>query len=403
MGTGATISWGALAWSLPWWLANVVTAWRWRGSPTLDEVPAHISGEAPSLSVIVPARNEARHIGACVRSILSTNYPQLSVIVVDDHSTDGTAELARTESAGDTRLTVTRPPPLPDGWLGKQWACEHGASLAPGEILLFTDADVRHAPDLHARIVGMMRRDRCDLLSVAGHQETVTFWERVVQPFVFSVLAQRYGGMGAVNRSRRASEKIANGQCLAFRRAAYDAFGRHAAVRDSAAEDLAFAQRMFARGYRTQMALGESQLSTRMYASLGEIVAGWGKNIYAAGRDALPGGSALRHLAPILVPFPAISALLPVILVLTSALGWTGWSIFEFALSATLAQLVWYAFVVRQFRIPSVYTLTFPLVAVVFLGIALAAIARGRRIEWKGRAYDVAGERSRDTHLPNDA
>lgn len=384
---GANIDWGALAWSLPWWLVNAVTAWRWRGSPSLDELPPRAPSDSPPLTVIVPARNEARHIGACVRIILSSNYPKLSLIVVDDHSTDDTAALARASAPSDARLTLTSTPPLPDGWLGKQWACEHGASLASGAILLFTDADVRHSVDLHARIVGMMERDRCDLLSIAGHQETLTFWERVVQPFVFSVLAQRYGGVGAMNRSSRSSEKIANGQCLAFRRSAYDAFGRHAAVRQSAAEDLAFAQRMFERGFRTQMALGESQLSTRMYTSLREIVAGWRKNVYAAGREALPGGKIVRPFARLLVPFPALSALLPVVIALTSLMGWTSKSALVFAVSAILAQLLWFAFVERQFRLPLRYALSFPLGAAVYLYIALTAVARGSHIEWKGRRY----------------
>ncbi|MEO7965448.1 MAG: glycosyltransferase [Gemmatimonadaceae bacterium] len=377
----------ALAWSLPWWLAIGATGWRWRGSPSLDEIQSAAPSDAPLLSVIVPARNESLHIAGCVRSILETNYPAMEVIVVDDHSTDDTGALASASAARDPRFRLTTPAPLPDEWLGKQWACEHGASISKGAFLLFTDADVRHGSELHARMMGMMERDACDLLTIAGHQETLTFWERVVQPFVFSILAQRYGGPGAVNRSPRASEKIANGQCLLFRREAYEAFGGHSAVRDRAAEDLAFAQGMFARGLRTQLALGTEQLSTRMYASLGEIVSGWGKNVYAAGRDALPGGRRATMLAPLLVPLPALWSLLPVVVLALGAVRPASPALVAFGSSATLAQLLWFAIIDRQFRIPLRYAITFPLGALVYLYIALFAVLRGRNIEWKGRRY----------------
>lgn len=345
------------------------------------------------MSVIVPARDESQHIGACVQALLASTYPALQVIVVDDHSSDGTGALAREAGAGDGRLVVTTPPPLPAGWLGKQWACQHGAGMATGTILLFTDADVRHAPELHGRIARELARVSADLLSVAGHQETVSFWERVAQPFVFAVLALRYGGPASVNRSRRAHNKIANGQCLAFRREAYDAFGGHAAVRGKAAEDLAFAQEMFSAGYRTWLVLGVHQLSTRMYGSLREIVAGWGKNVYAAGRETLPGGRVAGALAPLLVPFPALWSLAPVVALLLMAAGVLSPALLVPAGIATGVQLVWFGAIVHRFRIPLPYALLFPLGALVFLQIALGAVWRGGRVEWKGRHYDVGANR----------
>ena len=374
-------------WALPWWLTLAFGAWRWRGSPSLDDVPASPPEDAPPLSVIVPARNEARHIARCVRSILDSSYPALELVVVDDHSTDGTAEVARAAAAGDPRLRLVVPPPLPDGWIGKQWACEQGGRTATGTILLFTDADVRHAGDLHARMVRTMLLTGADLLTVAGRQEALTFWERVAQPFVFSLLALRFGGAATVNRSARARDKIANGQCLAFRRSAWESFGGHGAVRDRAAEDLAFAQGMFARGYRTHLTLGTRQLSTRMYTSLGEIVAGWRKNVYAAGRETLPAGAIGEALARVLVPLPAIWSLAPVV-ALVVALALPGFpTLLAFGALATAAQLLWFGAVDREFGISFVYALAFPLGAAVYLYIALSAVAGGRRIVWKGREY----------------
>ena len=386
----------ALAAALPWLLAAAGTLWRWRGSPSLDEIDVAPPPPALQLAVILPARDEARHVGDCVRSILASTYPHLSLVVVDDHSTDGTGALARAAADGDPRLAVVVPDPLPPDWLGKQWACAQGARVAPAaDLLLFTDADVRHAPDLHERAVRMLERERADLLSVAGHQEAVTFWERVVQPFVFSVLAQTYGGPGAVNRSRRTRGKIANGQFLLFRRTAYEAFGGHGAVRAKAAEDLAFAQGMFARGFRTRLVLGARQMSTRMYGSFREIADGWGKNVYAAGREALPFGPSSPVLAAALVPFPGFFALAPVVALLAGILGFggsgAGRPLLLFGAAATLVQLLWYVAVARRFRIPPPYAALFPLGAAAYLYIALGAVARGSTIAWKGRTYRVDG------------
>lgn len=418
-----------IAWASPWWLALAVTAWRWRGSPSLDDVAAAPPVPTPRVSVIVPARNEAKHIAQCIASILASNYPNLEVVVVDDHSTDGTAALARaavdraamaraamaraavdhtasdhtapdhtapdhSPAADQRRLTIITPPPLPAGWLGKQWACHHGALGATGDILLFTDADVRHAPDLHTRIVNTIERENADLVSVAGRQEALTFWERIAQPFVFSVMAQAFGGPGAVNRSRRRLGKIANGQCLAFRRSAYDAFGGHAAVRGRIAEDLAFAQDVYASGFRTFLTLGMAQMSTRMYGSLGEIVAGWGKNVYAGGRELLPGGPAMSAVARVLVPLPAVWSLLPPLALVSTALGAGGARVAVFGAVATAALLVWFLVVTRRFGISLPYALLFPLGALVYLYIALGAVFRGDRVRWKDRAYSVTPGKS---------
>ena len=126
----------------------IVALLRSRESRSLDDVSADAPASAPLVSVIVPARNERRNIERCVASLLASHYPALEVIVVDDHSTDGTGDLARAIGAGDSRLRVIDAPALPSDWFGKQWACATGRRWRDGELLLFTDADTRHAPDL---------------------------------------------------------------------------------------------------------------------------------------------------------------------------------------------------------------------------------------------------------------
>ena len=127
-----------------------------------------------------------------------------------------------------------------------------------------------------------------DMISVIGRQELGTFWERMVQPQVFSGMLTRYGGIEAVNDAKRADDKIANGQCIIVRRETYVEVNGHASVKNRAAEDLALAQLWFSLGKRCFLVMGLDQLTTRMYTSLAELRAGWGKNLFAAGRETIP-------------------------------------------------------------------------------------------------------------------
>jgi len=172
---------------LPWVVTPAVSAWRLLDSTPLPP-PGPLVGAPPRVSVIVPARNEVRNIERLVRSVLATTWPDLELIVVDDHSSDGTGALARTAGHGDPRLVVFEPPSLPEGWFGKQWACWCGAQRATGDRLLFADADTWHAPGLVARMVRAQDDSAADLLSVAGTQELRTFGERVVMPLPFLFL-----------------------------------------------------------------------------------------------------------------------------------------------------------------------------------------------------------------------
>jgi glycosyltransferase involved in cell wall biosynthesis len=339
---------------------------------------------------VIPARNESRNIERCVRSVLSTRYPSIEVIVVDDHSTDDTATLARAIAAGDSRLRVIGAPPLPPGWFGKQFACATGAEAARGEILVFTDADTQHAPDLLPRVVNAMRDRRADLLSVAGHQEMHTFWERVIQPQLFALIAIRYGGTEHMSNAKRPEDAIANGQFIAVVRAAYDAIGGHALVRDRVAEDMSMAQEFVRAGRRVAVLLARAQFSTRMYASLREIVGGWRKNIYAGGRHATLGGAVGRWLYPaVLIGVPVIGLVPPIVLVL-AALGalstaWLVWS--SIAVAAALG--FWLA-IYTFMNAPVRYAVLYPLGLAMLLYIAVGAVARGRQVEWKERQYDSA-------------
>jgi chlorobactene glucosyltransferase len=377
----------AILLAAPWVLAPIVAIVRARRSRSLDEERPEPPDDAPLVSIVIPARNESRNITPCIESALASTYPWLEVVVVDDHSTDDTGAIAASIAARDRRVRVVVPPPLPSDWFGKQWACASGAATAKGSIIGFLDADTRQAPDLVTRVVNAMATRRADLLSVAGTQELGGFWERLVQPQVFTILLQRYGSTEHVNRSRFASHKIANGQCLWVRREAYDAVGGHAAVRDKVAEDLALAQYWFRAGRTVSLVLGLDQLSTRMYTSLRELVEGWGKNVFAGGRDAMPLGALGRAIFPVLLLAPALFQLVPPAVL---ALGWAGIvgsAALTWAAVATGANLLWWALVYVWLRVSPAYALLHPLGAVVLLYVVVRAMVRGRRVRWKERDY----------------
>jgi len=383
--------------ALPWWLSPALLAWRLRATPTLDTFPSvpPTAEQAPRMTVVLPARNEAAHIEACVSSILQSEWPNLELVVVDDHSTDGTGDLARRAANGDARVLVISAPDLPAGWFGKQWACQTGAAQATGELLLFTDADTRHAPDLIPRMVAARTARKAELISVAGRQDMLTIWERAVQPSVFSMILLRYGGTEALERARRASDVLANGQCFLISRSGYNAIGRHEAVKSYVAEDVMMAQAVWNSGRRVSLVLGVRQLRTRMYDSLSSLMRGWGKNVYAGGRFAMRGGALGRALYPlVLVAFP-LTLLVPFVTLVGSlimlALGQTqATPVMLWSCLAAAGVLATFAMANRLNLDPMRRALLAPLGAAVLLAICLRAVIRGRQVEWKGRDYQAA-------------
>ncbi|MCU0633374.1 MAG: glycosyltransferase family 2 protein [Gemmatimonadaceae bacterium] len=368
------------------WLVPALVVRRRMGALVALETYAESVPDAPTVSVILPARNEARHIRDCVRSILGSSYPALELIVVDDHSTDGTAALAREAAPDDPRLHVVHAPDLPAGWFGKQWACATGAAHATGSLLLFTDADTRHAPGLVGRMARCLRDRNVALLSVAGTQEMRTVWERAIQPVIFLLLLTRYGSTHAMERATSPLDVIGNGQCFLIDRVTYDRIGGHAAVRDTVAEDLMIAQTVHQHGGRVSLVTGTRHLSTRMYQSLPELVHGWGKNIYAGGRLAMPWGTLGQWLFPLLlVAFPL--ALLAPFVAIPLALLTAHTALVIWALLAAAATLATVRHITHREQLPASATLLFPLGALLTLVIAVRAIARGRQVEWKGRRY----------------
>ena len=396
--------------ALPWIAFPVALLWRGRERSDLgDYAPAapgaggagavqdagdipeagdiHAADRAPLVSIVLPARNEARNIEACVRSILTTTWPNVELFVVNDNSTDGTGDIARRVAAGDARVTVIDAPPLADGWFGKQWACHQAVQRARGGHLFFTDADTRHSPELLARMLGAMRARGAAMLSVAGLQLAETFWERLIQPQVFTLIMMRYGSVERMSRSTNPLGKIVNGQCFVVTRAAYDRVGGHAAVRDNVAEDLRLAQEVTRAGESVQMVEGPDFIKTRMYEGLGELMRGWGKNVYAAGRDTVRLGPFGQKVLRATYPIPPLWNVVPFVAAVLALAGVLPASVLWWGLTCYVAFGLFELVVMAVSRVPLWYAALHPLAGVMMFVLFARAAWRGQRVEWKGRNY----------------
>lgn len=240
----------------------------------------------PPISILIPMRNEAGIIAETVRSLLSQDYPGLEILILDDNSTDNSAEIARAAANGDSRLRVIAGKPLPPGWLGKVWACHQLSEQASGGILLFTDADVRWGSGAVSALMDESQRMQADLLTVWPTQITQTWGERLVVPLMgFSILA--YLPVLAIHRIPLPVFAAANGQCLFFRREAYLKIGGHAAIKNKIVDDMAFAYAVKRNKLRLRMADANGLIQTRMYQNWPQARDGFAKNILAGHGDSV--------------------------------------------------------------------------------------------------------------------
>ena len=225
----------------------------------------------PEISVIVPARNEEACLAECLRSLVGQTGPAYEVIVVDDHSTDGTRAIAESFP-----VNLVSADELPPGWNGKCNAAWSGAKAAKGKWLLFTDADTRHSPNSIVRGFQEAQEASADMLSYSPRQEVRGFAERALMPVIFAELATTYPPKDVCDP--KSPVAAANGQYLLIRREAYDAVGGHAAVATTLLEDVELAKRLKQAAFALRFGMSDA-VSTRMYRSFPQMWEGWTKNL----------------------------------------------------------------------------------------------------------------------------
>ena len=339
--------------------------------------------EGPGPSVVIAARNEEEDLAATLDALLGQDIELPEVVVVDGGSSDGTAAVARARAP---RVRLIEEPPLPEGWVGKSWACWTGAQATRGDWVLFLDADVRLHPAAVSTVLNWARRERADLASIGTQIEMGSVWERVVMPFYVQMVLTHFRSPH-VNRAR-SSAAMANGQFLLVRRDAYEAVGGHASIREQIVEDVALAERFRAAGRTLRLAYGPSLARTRMYRSRAEMFEGLVKTVhgthYSTARQVgrIVGLAGLFLLPLGLLPLGLVEGSLAL-----SAMG-------AFLYVALFGKHVAFA---RATGAPAAYGLLYPVAVAYYLRLLGVSIRRGvgrGTVGWKGRQYRLRGDPS---------
>jgi hopene-associated glycosyltransferase HpnB len=362
----------------------------WRAAQRDDGLAAPSDGRTrwPSVAAVVPARDEADVIGVSIASLLAQDYPGVfTIIVVDDHSTDGTAgvcRLAAREAPG--RVTVVAAPPLPDGWSGKLWALAQGIRHAESlpdapDYLLLTDADIRHAPDSVSALVAHADRDDLVLNSLMAKLHCASLAERASIPaFVF--FFQMVYPFAWVNRRTRATAAAAGG-CMLVRRHALRQAGGIDAIRGELIDDCALA-RLLKRHGAIRLALTDRVHSMRSYQSFGEIRRMIVRCAFTQLGLSVP--ALVCTIAALFVVFVA-----PPIVAIAGAGMSRGLAVLASACMALAFQPT-----LRLYRLSPAWGIAFPAIAAGYGWLTVDSALqhlRGRGGEWKGRvrARAVAG------------
>lgn len=239
--------------------------------------------EMPRLSVLVPARNEEHNILSCLYALLSQDYPDLEILVLDDGSNDRTQELVRGLAHQDARLKLLVGEELPPGWIGKHWACHQLAQAAKGELILFVDADTLLGPRIITEAVEAMSIERADLLTLIPTRVARSWADKLVFPVIdWSILCCLSVGMAHSMNNPHLS--ITFGQFMLFRKESYEKIGGYQAIRDNAVDDVELGRNIKKSGMRWRLLDGTHRVVSYMYNTPGELFEGLAKNIFAVFR-----------------------------------------------------------------------------------------------------------------------
>ena len=358
-----------------------------------------LSAPPPRVTVLVPAKDEGDGIRACLERVLRQDYPNFSVVAIDDRSTDATgAIMDELAAAHPDKLRALHIPPggLPGGWLGKCNALHTAAAHAAGEWLLFVDSDVKIESDALSTALARAASRNYDALSLMTRLETQNFWEKLILPLAAAAVGV-ITRMSLTNHDTHRETAFANGQFFLVRRSAYEEVGGHASVRDNITEDVALMRILKRSGKRCRLYYGQEFASTRMHTTLASMFHGWSR-IYS--------GVTERHPAPIIASmlFIAICGLSAYLVLAVSLLGWAlgdgpgVWLALSLVHLAIMTVIL--AIIYHMSGNPKRSALLFPIGGAVMITIFASAVhaCRTGKIAWRGTSYTAGSATS--SHPP---
>ncbi|MCY4566798.1 MAG: glycosyltransferase [Candidatus Poribacteria bacterium] len=331
----------------------------------------------PRVSVLIPARNEETNVGACIEGFLSQSYGNLEVHVLNDQSTDRTGAIIEKFGEQYPEVQAIHGKPLPVGWHGKNWACHQLSQHADGEILIFTDADNRPAPNAIANTVAYMQKLELGFFSAFPEKVTGTLAEKLVVPVVDMFV---YAGLPLwlTYFSRFPSLAAASGLWIAFTREAYQLIGGHQAVSNQIVEDVELSRLAKKQGIKILTSAGTRVVSCRMYHSFKEVWDGFSKNLFG-----LVGYKMTPFFILILGLFTM--CVLPYIAVWFAPL--RGLAIVVIVMNVVMRMVL--ALKYRHPFFTSVILHPFGVLLTLLIGINSFCQVRSGRLQWKGRQIDL--------------
>lgn len=331
----------------------------------------------PFVSVLIPMRNEERHVTTLIKSLKNSTYPCAEFIILNDQSTDGTQRALEQEIAADPRFHVMMGKELPDGWVGKVHACHQLQQAATGEYLLFVDADVRFRPKAIEQSLALLQQKRAQLLTGFPAFDVTPVLSKLLVPMLHFLILFHLP-LFLANYTKFKAATAANGMWMLFKTSSYQQMGGHAAVHDSLVEDVHIARKVKDHGFKVVLANITSSVKCRMYDTNAEVWEGFLKNSYAGiGRSPI--------IAFVLVLFYSIFYILPPFLAVYGLLNGLYMWVLPYVL--TVAQR-WYIDMVTNQR----WYLSFliPLQATAMLAVLIQSMRKSfkkQAYSWKGRHY----------------
>jgi chlorobactene glucosyltransferase len=341
---------------------------------------------APLISVLIPARNEEVNIEACLESLRRQDYPHYEIIILDDDSTDRTAEIVSGIAAVDPRVRLLQGQPLPPGWAGKPFACHQLAQEARGSWLLFTDADTIHAPTVLGYVLCTALESNAALISGFPYQKTTSIWQKMALPILFYFMLLIWMPLWWLQRSERALPTVAIGQFMFFSASEYWSVGGHEAVKSRIVEDVWLGREMTRHHYR-QLTLDLSQLvSCQMYREFGPMWDGIARWLYTAASLSVFALIVMMVVVVLLFLAPFLW-LAQGLLLSQPAFSW------QMLVGVQVAILLLGRFLVgRRFSQPKSSVILHPVGMGFLLVIGLYASFQrltGAGVKWKGRIYNL--------------
>jgi len=360
----------AAAWFLLIAVSNIIFLRRTRRPPAVSD--------GPRVSVILPARNEAANIGACLEGLVNQTYENYDIVVIDDNSEDDTPQIVARHAADDPRITLVAGRPVPASWNGKQFACHQGVRQATGELLFLTDADVRHRPDSIARAVGQMQAQDAHFLSGYVRQEIGSLGEALIVPMTY-IMTSLLLPLRLLTTRFFPSWGFAIGQYMLIRRDALDEIGGYESIKDSLVEDMALSRAVRAAGRPTVFVDAQASATCRMYDGYTDAFRGFAKSVFGAvgGRAIVMAGLVVAVSTLIVLPFYQWA---------TDMVS-GGIAHYPSAVPVILFILVW-SLTLADRGLRPYHALIYPIAFANLVLLGIVSTLRtgfGRGIEWKGR------------------